>query len=433
MTARWHVATALLLLSLAFPAPGGAQTAGPVDLRARLLERYDVVAVQQGVALVPKQADSSVRLVQVTGGVVAVDGEVLTGQQLRDRLGPDADLVLQVSYLDVERQRLLAGSPAPGVTAGLEPPPTPVSRTQVRRGDVVRFGGDVSVTRDEKVEGDVVALGGGVTIDGEVTGDVVGIGGPVSLGAESVVGGDVNVIGGTLSRAPGAQVQGSVNEVGAGAAGRFGRGRRWQTGFGDFWSRLGSAAATVFRLTLVGLLGLALVAFGRPWLDRVADRTAAAPVRSGLAGLLAEILFLPLLVLTVVVLAVSIVGIPLLVFVPFAVVLVMLMMLVGFLGLALRIGRGLMSQVGWLRGGDYVALVLGVVAIGGLSLIAKLAGLAGSTLLGAPLTVAGFAVEYVAWTMGLGAVILALHQRRFGGTPAGISPGTGSVTGPLAA
>ena len=45
-----------------------------------------------------------------------------------------------------------------------------------RKGDIVRIGGgSVTVNENERVEGDVVAIGGPVTIDGEVTGDVVAV------------------------------------------------------------------------------------------------------------------------------------------------------------------------------------------------------------------------------------------------------------------
>ena len=47
-------------------------------------------------------------------------------------------------------------------------------------------------------------------------------------------------------------------------------------------------------------------------------------------GFLAEILFVPVLILTVVVLAISIIGIPLLLLVPVAIVAVIVVMLVGF-------------------------------------------------------------------------------------------------------
>ena len=425
MTGRWIVVSALVLASLlGVQSPGHGQSAAetPPDLRARLQERFDVVALQQGVALVPLQADSKVRMIQIVGGVVTVDGESLTGQQLRDRLGADSDLVLQASYLDVQRQRELAGA-APAAPPAATPTPADRADAQVTTGDVVRFGGDVSVGRNERVQGDVVALGGPVDVQGEVTGDVVAIGGAVTLGPEAVVQGDLNVVGGGLTRAPGARVMGGVHEVGGGATG-FGRGRTWSTGFGSFWPRFGSLAATVFRMTLLVLLGLIAVAFARRPIERIAMRTAATPVRAGLVGLLAEILFLPLLILMIVVLAVSIVGIPLLALVPFAVLLMMLVMLVGFIALGYQIGRRLTAKLGWTERGDYVAVALGILAIGGMTLIAKLAALAAGSLVGVPLTALGYVVEYVAWTVGFGATIMVIHetQKRGGWHTAGASP-----------
>jgi hypothetical protein len=184
-------------------------------------------------------------------------------------------------------------------------------------------------------------------------------------------------------------------------------------------------------MTLLVLVGLIALAFGREPIERIAARTSAAPIRAGLVGLVAEILFLPVLILLVVVLAVSIVGIPLLALVPFAILLVMLVMLVGFIALGFQIGRRLTSRFGWTERGDYLAVTLGIVAIGGLTLMAKLAAFAGGFLLGAPLTALGYVVEYVAWTVGFGATILALYetQRRvgtgrpmMGGTPPATDP-----------
>ena len=126
MTTPWLIRGAVaFVLLLGMQSTGYGQSADrSPDLRARLRERYDVVALQQGVALVPLQATSGVRMVQIVGGVVTVDGEALTGQQLRDRLGPDADLVLQASYLDQQRQRELAGA-ASTVPTAPSPDPQP--------------------------------------------------------------------------------------------------------------------------------------------------------------------------------------------------------------------------------------------------------------------------------------------------------------------
>ena len=428
MTTRWMVVSTLVLVSVL-----GVQSVGygqsPVtapDLKTRLHERFDVVPLQQGVALVPLQASSTMRMIQIVNGVVTVDGESLTGQQLRDRLGADADLVLQTSYLDVQRQRELAGAPSGPSAAPVVLTPEETGNTQVTTGDMVRFGGDVFVGRNERVQGDVVALGGAVDLQGEVTGDLVAIGGAVTLGPQALVRGDLNVVGGGLTRAPGARVMGSVHEVGGGAA-AFGRGRGWSTGLGSFWPRFGSLAATIFRMTLLVLLGLIVMAFGKRPIERIATRTAATPVRAGLVGLLAEILFLPMLILVVVVLAVSIVGIPLLALVPFAVLLMMLVMLVGFIALGYQLGRRLMAKLGWTERGDYLAVAIGIVAIGCLTVIAKLAALAAGSLLGVPLTMLGYTVEYVAWTVGFGATIMVIHEtQKRGGwhMPAGSPPAT---------
>src|SRR4029079_9829281 len=119
----------------------------------------------------------------------------MTGAELRQKLGSDADLVLQLSYIDPGQQRSLLGmTPAPnpstdqGGVAVAEPSKEsgPDERPQRSRrkgkGDIVRFGGGVTVSTGDVVSGDVVAIGGSVDIDGEVQGDTVAIGGPLKLG-----------------------------------------------------------------------------------------------------------------------------------------------------------------------------------------------------------------------------------------------------------
>jgi len=403
------------------------------ELGAKLRQRYDLVALQQGIALVPRQAGSNVRLVQIEGGVVSVDGQTLTGAQLRERLGADADLVVQASYLTPEQQRALAGaagSPAPPPAAA---PTAPPIRTEVRRDDVFRFGGDLTIDVNERIEGDAILFGGAATVDGEVTGDVFAFGGPVRLGPQAIVRGDVIAVGGALDRAPGAQVLGEVHEVGGGRGGAHIGPRGMMSGmFGPFGSRVGSLAATILRLTLVLLVGLVVVAFGRGSVERVAARTAVTPVRSGVIGLLAQILFVPVLVLTCVVLVVSIVGIPLLALVPFAILLLVLVMLVGFVGLAYHVGRLLAVRLRGAEPGPYASFAIGAAAIGAVTLVAKLGALVGGFLL-APLTAIGYLVEYVAWTVGFGAALLYWYetQSRLGGrrptAPAAPAPTPGEA------
>src|SRR5262245_14460506 len=133
-----------------------AQTATAAELRMQLSSRYDIVALQQGIALVPKTANPRVRMIQVVNGAVTVDGDTLTAAQLRDRLGSDAGPIVQLTYLSAAEQRQLAapeGAAPPAATPGAvpvppsvtiptppaPPAPEPPARSVERKGDVVRI------------------------------------------------------------------------------------------------------------------------------------------------------------------------------------------------------------------------------------------------------------------------------------------------------
>jgi len=415
-----RVMLAALLSMLAIMTLHGQQPDDPAGLRDRIRGRYDIVALQQGVALVPKQPTSDIRIIEIRDGAVAINGDEVTGRQLRDRVGADADLILRISYLSAAEQRLLATSaasaPAEAPPPAVAEPPAPRQggpRRARRGGDTVRVMGDVTVGRDERVQGDVVAVMGNAQIDGEVDGDLTVVMGSATLGPESLVTGDVNVVGGRLSRAPGARIEGTVNNVGSGA-----RGRTWSSSSvpamirDSFLCRLGSLAGTRRRIALIALLALALVAFGRTSVERVADRAAADPVRAGLIGFAAQILFVPVLILTIVVLAVSIVGIPLLALVPFAIVLAVIVLVMGFTGVAYHVGRVVAERLGWTGRGEYVKVLLGVVVIAAFTVLARSVALVTGGMFGWPLSAVGYLVEYVAWTLGLGAAIMVIPRGR---------------------
>src|SRR5262249_13395894 len=161
-------------------------------------------------------ANAAVRLIEIRNGAVAVNGNTLSAAEVRQQLGQDADLVLRVTYLDAAAQRELIG--AGSVTTALpadSQPPEP-SRARGRRGDVVRFGGNIDIGRDEVIEGDVVAIGGSANVDGEVMQEVTVIGGVLTLGPNAIVHRDVTVVGGTLNRSPEARIYGKVDEVSTG-------------------------------------------------------------------------------------------------------------------------------------------------------------------------------------------------------------------------
>lgn len=79
---------------------------------------------------------------------------------------------------------------------------------ETRDGDVVALGGSVVV--DGTVTQDVAAIGGEVVINGTVGHDVTSVGGRVTLGPHASVGHDVVIVAGSIHRDPQAQIGGQV-------------------------------------------------------------------------------------------------------------------------------------------------------------------------------------------------------------------------------
>jgi hypothetical protein len=403
----------------------GQSAPNVASLRQEIRAQYNIVALQDELALVPRQRNADIKIIEIRDGTVAINGNALTAREARQRLGKDADLIFRVTYLDPAAQHDLARvDSASPQSDGQENSDQPESAAppRTRRGDVVRIGGNVTVARDEVVSGDVVAIGGSADVDGEVTRGVTVVGGSLTLGPDAIVREDVTVIGGTLNRAPGSRIDGKIDNVGFGP--NFGGVPLRQPGrfrVRNLFSRASGFFGTVLRTTLLILFGLVMVVLGGRYIDAIAERTASEPLRSGFTGLLAEVLFVPLLVVTVVVLAVSIVGIPLLLLIPFAVALAVVLMIIGFTGVACVVGRFVSQRMGIGRS-PYLSVALGVLAVLGVTLIAKLCafvgGVAFGMVIGGALAVLGFLAEYLAWTIGIGALILTWLNRRHRGHPA---------------
>jgi hypothetical protein len=408
----------IIVLALALGTAAYAQGDAAADLRTRLRDRYDVLSLQDGVGLVPRSRDAGIRIIEIRNGAVSIDGMTATGDQLRMRLGADADLILRVSYLDAAQQRQLAGdAPQPGGAPPGAPPPPPVPENTPRRDrrgeEIVRFGNNVTIDRDEVVDGEVVVIFGNATVNGEIDGELTVVMGNADLGPEAIVRDDVTVVGGTLNRAPGAVIEGRIQNVAVGDGDWRGAGFPGMvrdTMFRNTIGRVGSFVGTLLRIGLLSLLAVAIVAFGRNSIERIAERASADPLRSGLTGFLGQVLFFPVLVVTIVILAISIIGIPLILLVPFGIMLVVVVAIVGFTGVAYYVGGLLAGRFGWTERGSYVAVLLGVLAIALVTIVARATAIIGGGLFAFPLTFVGYVVEYLAWTLGFGAAILAWHR-----------------------
>jgi hypothetical protein len=398
--------------------PVAAQTSAPPSLREQVEQRFDVLTVQDGLALRPKSPVRDVRWVEVSDGMIRVNGAPVSGVELRDKLGDDAVVVLQVSYLDPAARTALFRDAASG-RAVERPTPDQTTGSENRSSDGGQFkmGGSITVPAGDTVTGDVVNIGGTIHVSGEVRGDVVAIGGTVELGPAAYVTGDVTVIGGSLLRDPAARIGGAIVDVGSGSMAswraRFPRGRwreRWGGGtFGSAFSLL----STLARISVLCLLAALVILLGRDQVGRISTRAAAEPLKAGAIGLLAQLLLLPLLLVTIVLLVVTIIGIPLLVLIPFILLGLVVVALVGFTSVAYHIGRLLNARFGWVGGGPYATTIAGILVVVSPLLLARLLGLAGGAVF--PMTFGllaiGTILEYIAWTIGFGAVALARFHR----------------------
>ena len=292
-----------------------------------------------------------------------------------------------------------ADEPAPGF-------PEPRRTT---RGEVVRVGGSVTIGQDERVLGDVVVILGGLDMDGEVTGDIVVVAGSARFGPQAVARGDVAVVGGSLQRASSAMLRGSVTEVGFGSVRGFSDSGLWQVGWprGN-WFGSRDLFGTVMRLFILGLLASGFVLVARAPVERIARRALAEPLKAGVVGMVAQMLAVPALVLGILGLVITIVGIPFLLLLPFVVMGAGLIMLVGFSGAVLGAGELARSRMGAPGSAVFASVWAGVALILLPTMAGEAVGMAGGLFggLGLLLVLAGFLVEYAAWTAGLGALIL---------------------------
>jgi hypothetical protein len=440
----------LLAMLFAYAPSAGAQDIGDRQALVRQIEqRFDVLPVQGGVVLRPKTPMQDIRSIQLNDGAIAIDGEPVTGAELRRRLNTVADSVIRLSYLPPAERRALfepktAGTPpvgAPGVRP--EPPVTSAAsdpgrrrRNSGRNADRVRLGGNVQVGPDEVVNGDVAAIGGNSTVEGQVIGDVVAIGGnatvegPVggdvvsvggstTLGPRADVNGDVVVVGGTLHRDPAARIGGQVKEIGLGEINLWPRGWNLRPSLNRPGGLFGGGSlfalvSTLSRLAVLCILASIVMLFSREYVERVSLQAASEPVKAGVVGLLIQLLFIPVLIAIIVLMVITIIGIPFLLLIPFAILAAILLALVGFTAVAYDLGQLAANRFGAAGRSPYVIAAIGVGLLLLPLVLSRLISFAGGIFwpITGTLVFLGLCAEYLAWTVGLGAIALVRFGRK---------------------
>lgn len=275
-------------------------------------------------------------------------------------------------------------------------------------GTRLAIGQDVHIERDEEVTDAAVVVGGSLVVDGRVRDGIVVVGGDLRLTATADVRGDIVLVGGQLLRDQGARHVGGVNYISFGDWSRRAFGWFPTLQFGDFGRWL-SLAGIFARVSLLAILMAVVLVVARPAVARSGRAAVAAPIRAGLVGLAAEVFFVPFLIAASIGLAITIVGIPFVaVLVPMAVVIAMFALVLGFTSLACRLGEWVEDRLGWQPGNAFLATAIGFFLIMGPTLGARFIGVGPDALrpVAFALLMVGLAVEFLAWTIGLGAAIL---------------------------
>lgn len=261
----------------------------------------------------------------------------------------------------------------------------------------------------------VVVIGGSATIDGRVEHDVAVIGGTLRVGPKAVIRGDVVTVGGEAIIDPAAQISGDVEhstvilpDITIGV-GRF---------FEGWWPvvRFGT---TLMRLGIVFIAALLLIVVAPRWLEGIAHHAGSSPATSALFGVAGQILFAPAMVFLAVVLAISVIGIPLLLAFPFLMGAAVLLWIAGYSAVAMTLGARVRGNPARISDTPLVDLFVGILLISGVTLIAHglAMGAGGFGPFAWMLRVVGWVIEWIAWTVGLGAALSWLFGRRQPVTP----------------
>ena len=247
---------------------------------------------------------------------------------------------------------------------------------------IIKIGSDVHVEKDMRVE-DAVAVGGSVYVDGIVDGDAVAVGGTIHLGEEAIIHGDAVTIGGDIDQAEGSMIYGDIVDVGAFNFENIFEGKHF---FGGY-----RGIPKFFTIIpLIGLFALVLLlsVLIPTELSTVASNIKNEPIIMFLWGILGVILIVPLAVM----LAISIIGIAL---IPLEVLAVFLASLIGYIAVAIIIGKKLLRVLNNNNPSVVLSAILGVLILWLIGLIPFF----------------GSIVKAIALIIGFGAVIMAVARR----------------------
>jgi len=397
---RGSILTVLTVLLVPVVFPGCMTDVPPAMAAAKVVTQVVQEAAEQAVEKAVKKAQSDagvVAEVTIGGGRIVVDGDTIAAGEFTER-----------KIEDIEDESEDNGIELNGIGVS------------IKRGDVVRFGEKIKVNEGEKVRGSVVSFGGDVIVRGIVTEDAVSIGGDVYVTSTGNVDGSAVSVGGTVTKEPGGRI--GEDEVSLGPnwfppIGMISPGV-FRFGCPTIFGGMGNFIAKLFWLGLVIAVGMGTVLLFPRQLDVVEERIKTMPGKSGLMGILAQILTIPVLIFIIILLCITIVGIPLLIFVvPLFIFGMIAAVFFGYIGMASIIAKTVESRAKLKMGGPYVRIALGILILMAAGLISNVLGIGSGPLhaIAVLFGVFSWMIFYVVSTIGLGAVVMSrFGSRRIG-------------------
>lgn len=297
--------------------------------------------------------------------------------------------------------------------------------------NLVRFGEDITIPEGKVIDGDVVAIGGSVTVLGRVKGDCVSVGGAVRVKGKGVVEGDAVSMGGGVTTSDSGSVAGSNVSLG----------NIPSANSEHFWPTVGLFGAVGTGIWLLKCIVQLLLTLFFAWLalllmrERMLHAVQTMTDRFGksflwgLLGWAAMVIAIPtgiiMLILVsliaIVILAITIIGIPVAILLVVALVLgiiaicvgSMVAVFIGFLNGAMFLGQRILGRDSTRAGKPIVAILVGLALLFVLNLVGHLLQLVGLLVMhpiAIALGIASGALAAIVTTAGFGAMILT----RFG-------------------
>ncbi|MGQ0639890.1 MAG: hypothetical protein ACT4P6_03820 [Gemmatimonadaceae bacterium] len=330
------------------------------------------------------QADSAARL---------TDSARLEIRQVERNVQRTRDYGALADVLDRVRDHPLMPriASASAVTAGN----LTIEAGRVISGPVAVFEGTLTVLG--RIDGDAVALGGDVVVGqgGEVTGNAIAVEGEVRR-AGGTIGGEARTLGGVITEGQESPISDKARATGS------------------------SIGLALSWLCVLLIIGVGVLVFAQPYLEGVVDTLETRFWRSFAMGLAGELAAIPVLLLMIVALAITVIGVLL---IPFAIVAYVLalagLVTLGFVAIARLTGGALGSDAVRrlsARGSALRGVVIGTLLLLGVWIAA--AALSAVPVLGLALRGIAVTVTFVAVTAGLGATILSRAGTRGVAAPA---------------